>query len=151
MKKTWMLAIVVLLVFGLFLAGALFLPIPLGVPSVRVNLKPANQPWPIMPGGTLQLGITIVNDAWLFAAAKNVRAVIVAPEKFTAGSAGTNEYTVHMDILRGGEEQTSAFNLTAPYIISSGIYNMTVKVSADNVREQLLTAQINVTQHTYIP
>jgi hypothetical protein len=151
MRKIWILAILVVLAIGIFWAGAYFLPIPLGEPSLRVKLEPQNQPWVLMSGGRLQVNITIGNDAWLWAAAKNVRVVIQAPENFSISGSSTNQYNVYLSVLRGGEEQTSAFNLTASYAIFSGIYDMTVKVTADDAPQQLLTTQIKVTQYIIIP
>lgn len=153
MKKALILVIVALLAIGVtgaLFAVAFFGYIQLGEPKLKVEFDP-NPPWHMESGGTLELNMRIVNSAWLFATAKHVQIVVLAPEDFFVNGTDTDEYNMHFDMFRGGEERNNRLTLTVPHTISSGNYNMTIRVLAENVPEQILTAQIIVAQPIFIP
>jgi len=153
MRKIWIFVILALLVVGTVVTPftAVYLwAIPLGEPELKLEFDP-NPPWgPVESGKTLALSINIVNTAWLLAAAKHIHVAVSAPENFVFGN-GTNEYNLYFDLLRGGERQNTTFNLTVPRIISSGNYTVTIRVLAENVPPQNLTAQVIVEKSIFIP
>jgi uncharacterized membrane protein len=130
---------------GGFFAAAYLLTMPLGESKLIAEFLPT-PPWKARSGQTLQLSIRITNNGGQFAVAKNVQVYVLTPENFLVHESRTNEYSLRLDMLRGGELQEKTFNMTVPPMTSSGIYNITARVSADYISEQTLTAQVNVTQ-----
>lgn len=149
MRKIRIFALI-LLIMGAFFAVSYLLAIPLGEPRLKVEFYP-NPPWNVMSGETLNLSVSIVNNAWLFAIAKNVHVILLAPESFIVYETGTNEYNLSLNMLRGGERRNNILTLTVPPIVSSISYNMTIRLLAENAPEQILTAEIRVNQTIYIP
>jgi uncharacterized membrane protein len=150
MRKIWIACIMIPVVVGLFFAGTYFWSIPLGEANLRVELSPT-PPWRVKPGQTIQLIVKVINDAWLFSPAKNVRGTIVVPQNFTVHSSGTDKSALYLDVLKGGEGQSTPFNITAAYDISPGNYTLTIKVSADNAVQQSITGKLIVEKFTFIP
>lgn len=140
--------VIVLLVVTVFFSVAYLMPISLGAPSLKVELAP-HAPWNAQTGSPLRFNVTLGNEAWLFAAARNVRVAISVPKNFTICRQGTNEYNFTINTLRGGETRDNALNLTAPWIVSQQNYNVTIRITADNAAEQTLMVPIKVSQTTY--
>jgi len=149
MRKIWIFASIAFII-GAFFTTLYFLAIPLGKPMLKVEFNP-NPPWNVESGRNLTVSIKIVNNAWLFAMARNVSMVVTAPENFLVHGTDTNEYNLHFDMLRGGEAQNNTLTLTVPHVVSSGNYTVTIRVLAENVPEQTFTAQIIVEQTVFIP
>jgi hypothetical protein len=139
----------ILLTAAAFFLTAYLLPISCGDPQLKIEVLPI-PPWNATSGQTLSLSIRIVNDAWPLAAAKNVRAAIEAPVFFTIAGTDSSSNILSVNVLRGGEEQDSTFNLTVSNKTPPGDYNTTFTIIADNVPQQTLIAQVKVTKNAQI-
>jgi len=126
-----------------FFVLAFFLPIPLGAPTINVELD-RSHPWHVRPGESVQVELGITNDAWLLAAAKDVKATVTTPEGLTVSVTNTNEYQINIGTLRGGDNQNHAFNVTANIGSLPGTYSITIKIYGQNVPQKTLTPQIVV-------
>jgi len=142
MRKSLILAIVILLTIGAFF-GLLFLQVPLGESRLRIEFyRPP--PWQMRPGESLEVSVGVANDAWLLAWAKDVRVTVSVPEGFTLSSTGTNECELNFFTLHGGDGLGNGFTVVASNSISTGNYTITIRVSGENVPEQVHTPQVAV-------
>lgn len=131
---------IILFIVGAFFAAVYLWKIPSAEPELRVEF---NDPWHTRPGQTFQLNIKIVNDAQE-AVAKNVQALVSAPENFTISRTGTSECNLNFSVLRGGEAVDDTLILAVPFDASLGNYTITVRVWAENVPEQTFTPHVIV-------
>jgi len=136
------IVIVILLTIGAFF-GLVFLQVPLGEPKLRIEFYPP-PPWQMSPGESLEVSVSVANDAWLLAWAKNVRGTVSLPEGFTISSTGTNECELNFFTLHGGDGLGNRFTIVASNDISTGNYTITIRVLGENVPEQVHTPQVAV-------
>jgi len=66
------------------------------------------------------------------------------PEGFTISSTGTNECELNFFTLHGGDGLGNGFTAVASNSISTGNYTITIRVSGENVPEQVHTPQVAV-------
>ncbi len=126
-----------------FVALAFFLPIPVGTPVIGIELG-QTPPWHVRPGESVQVGLSITNDAWLLAAAKDVKVVVNAPEGLTVSSTNTDQYQINIGTLRGGENRNYSFNITANISSLPETYSITIKMYGQNVSQKTITPEIVV-------
>jgi len=146
MKRTWKVVVALLLAvtaISAFFLLAFLLPIPLGDPIIEVEFG-QSPPWHVRPGGNVQVELSIVNDAWLLAAAIDVKATVTTSEGLTVSGTNTNEYQISIGTLRGGERLSHAFSVMANISSLPGTYSLAIKISGQNVPMKTLTPKVVV-------
>jgi len=146
MRKILVLVIVILLAIGVtggLFTVAFFGHIPLGEPRLRIEFYPP-PPWQVRPGDSLEVSIGVSNDAWLLAWAKDVRLIVFMPEGFTSPRTGTNECELNFFTLHGGDGLGNVLTIKVSNDVKPGNYAITVKVTGENVPEQIHTPQVIV-------
>lgn len=146
MRKILVLIIVVLLAIGVtggLLTLAFLGHIPLGEPRLRIEFYPPPS-WHVRPGDSLEVSIGVANDAWLLAWAKDVRVIVLMPEGFTNPRTGTNECELNFFTLHGGDGLSNVLTITVSNDVAPGNYSITIRVTGENVSEQILTPQVIV-------
>jgi len=134
--------IVVLVIVGVLFAS-IFGHVPLGEPRLRIEFYPP-PPWQVRRGDSLEVSIGVTNDGWLLAWAKDVRVTVITYEGFTVSRTGTNECELSFFTLHGGDGLGNGLTIKVSNNISPGNYPVTIKVSAENVPEKILTPEIVV-------
>lgn len=142
-RKVIVTTIFTVMATSLFLALAFFLPIPLGAPVIDVELG-QTPPLHIRPGESVRLELSIANDAWLLAAAKDAKVTVNTPEGLTVSGTNTNEYQINIGTLRGGESWNCAFNVTANISLLPGTYSATITIFGQNMPQKILTPEVVV-------
>lgn len=146
MRKALVLVVAVLLaicVTGLLLVFAFFGHIPLGEPKLRIEFDPP-PPWQVRAGHTFEVGIGIANDAWLLAAAKDIRVDVSMPEGFISSRTGTNECEIYFGALHGGDGLGNTLSVMVSSNVSSGNYTISIRVLGENFPEKISTPQVMV-------
>jgi len=149
MRKILILVTTALIAISALFVAAFFGVIPLGEPSLKLDFESA-PPWHVRPGNAFEVGIIIVNNAWMLAVAKNVRVEVVTPEGFTISGTNTNEWNKNFGTMRGRDCKNETFTLAASSNVLPGNYTVTVSVLAENAPKQIFTPQI-VVELPYIP
>lgn len=116
-------------------------PFFFGEPTLRLEYLP-QPPWRVKAGGTLQVTVGIPNDGK--GTARGVRLSLLVPEGFTGFFAGTNENEVTIGTIHGGDGKSSDFVISASSSVLPGNYTVQVRLSGENVPEQVFTQLIEV-------
>jgi hypothetical protein len=146
MRKILVLVIIALLALGVtggLFAVAFFGHIPVGEPRIRLEFDPP-PPWRVRPGDSLEVGIGVANDAWLWAWAKDVRVTVFVPKGFIISSSGTKECELNFFSLHGGDGLGRTLSMKVSSDLPLGNYTITVRVLGENIPEQIHTPQITV-------
>jgi len=146
MKRTWKVIVALLLAvtaISAFFLLAFLLTIPLGEPIIDVEFG-QSPPWHVRPGGNVQVGLSIINDAWLLAAAKDVKIAVTTPAGLTVSGTNANEYQINIGTLRGGERRSHTFNVMANISSLPGTYSLAIMISGQNVPVKTLTPKVVV-------
>lgn len=145
MRKDLVLFVAILLVIGV--AGvfivSFFGRVQIGEPVLRIEFYPP-PPWQVRLGDSLEVSIGIANDAWLLAWAKDVRVLFLMPEGFTESHTGTNEREINFGTLHGGDGLGYGLTIAVSNNVSPGNYTITIKVSGENVPEEIFTPKVIV-------
>jgi len=137
------LVIIVFVAVSALLAMTFFGAPPLEEPSLKLELEPT-PPWHVRLGNSFEVSIEIVNSASSLAEAKGVRAEVTAPEGFVISGTNKTKWNGDFGTLRGGDRRNDTLTVAVSSNVLPGNYNMTIRISGNNVPQQTLTPKVFV-------
>ena len=115
--------------------------IPLGSPKLIVYFD-QSPPEEVHPEDTFEVSIGVVNEGEGYV--KDIYIYLQMPDGFTESITGTNTHKVKGGKLSPHDGFGQSFEITVSNNIPHGNYTLALRITTENVPEQVLTSEVEV-------